>query len=465
MLHRNHLSRTLAAALAASSLLTGVAAAALVNLNAPDRWWTFDEGHGTEVGDSSRNHVDGKLVNMNSKSWTRGISRSALFFDGKDDYVTIHDATKPVPGYYGTANGDFTVAFWVALLSNKRMSLVRRSTSDAAWWKCQRSLRVTKAADGTMRFEAYVWDGTDEKATGTTRVKPNVWYHVAMVCDVGGSKGGLRLFVNGVLEATRWNGAAQGGHNAWFIGRKNDKPQGGGGEIGFLHGVMDDLRIYNTRLSDKQVAALYLGTRRGQARRKITVASVEEEAAKLAAKSEQLEKKTNKPKEVAKKKDAAGGEGGAPTDARNLIVNGGFEEIDESDGFARAWHPHRWGESQARSSIRPDRVNFHDGERSIAVKSTGAGVKPGAFTSVVIGPGKYELSFWAVADVAEGKTAPVRSHVAGEEFGPARVGPDWKRYSHTFVTRDRSQNASVRLWTEAVGVLVWFDDVELVRVP
>ncbi|MBV9462696.1 MAG: hypothetical protein JO317_00570, partial [Verrucomicrobiae bacterium] len=52
--------------------------------------WTFDEGGGTIVTDSSGHGIVGTLSNMNlSTAWVAGKGRTALKFDGTNDFVDL----------------------------------------------------------------------------------------------------------------------------------------------------------------------------------------------------------------------------------------------------------------------------------------------------------------------------------------------------------------------------------------
>src|ERR1035437_2586934 len=58
--------------------------------------WTFDEGAGTNIYDSSGQGNHGLLVNPKANTWTNGTSGGGLYFDGTtgagSTYVTIPDA-------------------------------------------------------------------------------------------------------------------------------------------------------------------------------------------------------------------------------------------------------------------------------------------------------------------------------------------------------------------------------------
>jgi hypothetical protein len=229
----------------------------VVTIAAPDRWWKLDDGSGTTAADSSGNAVDGTLVNMDAGAWTTGLDGSALVFDGVDDHLSIPDNTLPTESYY--ADGDFTVVFWMKLSADAQMHLMRRSTESAQWWAMGRSLHVKKDGANPMYLEGFVWDGTEEFATGTTPLQLDTWYHVAGVYNCDGGGGGLRVFLDGALEGTAYFGGMGGfPQDSWFIGRELDDP--GVKYYAAFDGVIDDIRVYNAVLTDAEIAGLATGT-------------------------------------------------------------------------------------------------------------------------------------------------------------------------------------------------------------
>ena len=144
------------------------------------------------------------------------------------------------------------------------------------------------------------------------------------------------------------------------------------------------------------------------------------------------------------------------------LRNGGFEEVAQGQRFAAHWTGHNWGPAASQFSARLDRANVHGGEAAIVVRGFGEGTRPGAFTSLTVHPGTYELRFFAAADV--GATARVGAHVAGVDVPERTVGEDWTLVKHTVVVREKKLGASLRLFTSTGNVRVWFDDVMLERV-
>jgi len=156
---------------------------------------------------------------------------------------------------------------------------------------------------------------------------------------------------------------------------------------------------------------------------------------------------------------------GPATAPGRLVPNGGFEEVLDATRFANSWTAHQWGAAGVQYSVRLDRSNTHSGERSLVVQAAGEGALPGAFTTLAaaLEPGRYELRFWASADV--GKTAQVHANLAGKDLGPFTVDEDWKQIVRAIEVDERKPGAVLRLWTSTPRVRVWFDDVSLEKLP
>jgi hypothetical protein len=142
----------------------------------------------------------------------------------------------------------------------------------------------------------------------------------------------------------------------------------------------------------------------------------------------------------------------------NLVGNGGFEEAGSSGEIARGWRRGQWGPKKGGFTARADRTNSHGGGRSLVLRPNAEGIHPGASTTLTSGfdPGKYEIRFWASADV--GKTADIRAHLAGRDVLSESVGEDWKEFTATVEITGKKPRPSLRLYT-TTKVRVWFDDV------
>ena len=87
---------------------------------------------------------------------------------------------------------------------------------------------------------------------------PNHWYHVVHEWSAGG---GLRLYVNGVLDGSASQSIFTGSGLSNYLAIGGPQPGGTGcstdAATGFA-GTIDDVRIYNRALSPQEVQQLYL---------------------------------------------------------------------------------------------------------------------------------------------------------------------------------------------------------------
>ena len=81
-------------------------------------WWRLDETSGTTAHDASGKGNNGILYNIATPAtatsgWNSGHLNGALAFDGIDDWVNIPDNESL------RCNGNFTIAFWYKMISEK----------------------------------------------------------------------------------------------------------------------------------------------------------------------------------------------------------------------------------------------------------------------------------------------------------------------------------------------------------
>ena len=144
-----------------------------------------------------------------------------------------------------------TIAFWMY------------PTSTSVWPTQSSPLGFNNGTNGAgpyfylasvMSFAYYTSTGTFNAITGTTTIAQSTWVHVAITF----SNGNLILYVNGVAEASAviTGSLSLGGSSSWgpitnmFIGCEHT---GYGGYNGYI----DNVRIYNTALSQSQINTLY----------------------------------------------------------------------------------------------------------------------------------------------------------------------------------------------------------------
>jgi beta-lactamase regulating signal transducer with metallopeptidase domain len=198
-------------------------------------WWKFDETEGRNAGDSSTNNNVGTLVGNPQWQPSAGKVGGALVFDGFDDYVDCGndpslDITKKI-----------TVAAWV------KMNDAGNSQFQPYITKGDYTYGLKHHSRNVIEFDIYD-DGFWQVAHFPVDSSFNdVWHHVAGTYD--GNK--LKLYVDGKLEvATAYAGSIASGTYNLNIG-SNSEARGR-----FYNGAIDDVRVYNYALSEKEIEKL-----------------------------------------------------------------------------------------------------------------------------------------------------------------------------------------------------------------
>ena len=164
----------------------------------------FDRTGGTDIEDSSNVGGDGHKVTANGhaaiKSSPFGDGKSAIFFNGSSDYLTVADTSD---FDFGVANAGSSSAWTMECWFKETVSI-----SDGAslfYWS-------TDSSSTDNYFQLYYVNATpklyfNSKIVGTTvtnivsdtTLELNKWYHVALVCDGAGK---ISMYLNGKLEGT-----------------------------------------------------------------------------------------------------------------------------------------------------------------------------------------------------------------------------------------------------------------------
>lgn len=161
----------------------------------------FDRTGGTDIEDSSNTGGDGHKItatNASIKSSPFGDGKSAMFFDGTDDYLTgptDHDD-------FDFGNGDFTIECWVWLNSwanDRYQSIVGNWNNTYAF-----DFR-TMSTDASGNVAFIYNNGTANTLVDSGfRLQTYHWHHLA----VSRESTNLRIFVDGDLKTTHNIGTA-----------------------------------------------------------------------------------------------------------------------------------------------------------------------------------------------------------------------------------------------------------------
>ncbi len=192
-------------------------------------YWTFDEGGGTTVYDSSGNGNNGILYN--SPSWQSGSScesGSCILFNGTNNYVNIPNSSSLNPK-------DISVSLW--MYWNGGVGEQNMVTKENSY--------EYRVSSGSINYATnpWAWRG------GASPVTAGQWYHVVAVHQGNGNQ---KIYINGVeTYNTASGGDIASNASVVTIGAR------GGGTWSFYNGLLDEVRIYNRALSAGEILTIY----------------------------------------------------------------------------------------------------------------------------------------------------------------------------------------------------------------
>jgi chitodextrinase len=190
--------------------------------------YSFDQGTGTVLGDASGNGQNGTITGA---AWTPGRFRMALHFNGSADRVDL-----PALGtFYKTG---FTMEAWI-----KKDGSAGNGAVVGTW--------TSSGSGGPMLWMDYISSHLDltMSNSGGNYVDsgqlptPGQWQYLTGTYD--GTT--ARIYVNGVLMASKAFSGNVGDSNTWRIG-SYDSPAGG-----FFDGTIDEVRIYDHALTQPEI--------------------------------------------------------------------------------------------------------------------------------------------------------------------------------------------------------------------
>jgi hypothetical protein len=190
--------------------------------------YSFNEGTGTTVADSSGNGNNGTIANA---AWTSsGKYGNALVFNGSNALVTIADAASL---HLTTA---MTLEAWV-----------NPSTVSSAWrdviYKGNDNYYLEGSTPSSLPATGGTFGTTGENVYGTTALTANSWAHLAATYD-GAT---LQLYVNGTqIASVARTGSLATSTNPLQIGGDSIYGQ-------YFTGAVDEIRVYSVALTQAQI--------------------------------------------------------------------------------------------------------------------------------------------------------------------------------------------------------------------
>ena len=190
----------------------------------------FEEGTGLTVSDVSGL---GHTGTISGASWTTsGKFGNALSFNGTSNWVTISDAN----------DLDLTTAMTLEAWVNP--TTVNSASRDVIYKGNDNYYLEATTTNGSLPAGGAIVGSSYAEAYGTATLPTNTWTHLAATFD--GTT--LRLYVNGAqVSSVAKAGSIVTSTNALQIGGDSIHGQ-------YFAGLIDDVRVYNTALSQSEIA-------------------------------------------------------------------------------------------------------------------------------------------------------------------------------------------------------------------
>ena len=202
-------------------------------------WWRFDDGSGTIASDTSSNGNDGMF--HGDPQWVAGHFRGALEFDGSGDWL---DCGTGQSLRFGDA---VTITAWIKINALYTDQKIAGNQNVSAGYK------MAVYSNNKVEFEIRSSLNTttsNRNSAGRTVLASGEWYHVAGVYSL--QEGYIRTYVNGVLDRELTTTAELGVSPESF--KIGCDPYNTGANP--FNGAMDDLRVYNTALTEDEIIAV-----------------------------------------------------------------------------------------------------------------------------------------------------------------------------------------------------------------
>lgn len=205
-------------------------------------WWPFQPAKGGRLFDLSMNGNRGILTGMGGGDWRPGaLGGQALSFDGVDDSVNL--------GNSALLNNrtSISVSFWMSSsdTTGARVMIGRYdNTNPGSSW-----LVISDDLSNAVRW--YTNDGVAHADVfGARNVHDGVWHHVAVTWRTGANN--KRIYVDGARDGIGEHSVTLGSNTTDVLIASD-----AASSLGFLAGLIDDVRIYDRALSAAEVRQIF----------------------------------------------------------------------------------------------------------------------------------------------------------------------------------------------------------------
>jgi|TARA_R110002110_G_scaffold111918_1_gene278485 hypothetical protein len=178
----------------------------------------------------------------------------SLDFDGTNDYVTFGDAD--VFSIDNTGTG-FSISAWIKTTGTADTILAKNELSAT---EAEYDFGVGR--DGKLNFYVYGGGGGgvfQYLRVDTPTVHDDNWHHVAVTFDLADATTSIIIYIDGVLYNAASAGTTYGSNGTWASPSNTTAPlqMGRKGTVEYFGGNIDEVAIYQAKLSGADVLAIY----------------------------------------------------------------------------------------------------------------------------------------------------------------------------------------------------------------
>lgn len=222
--------------LAVQLFLTAQVQAALIGQ------WNFEEGSGATAIDSSGNGLNGAISNATYVTGRDG--GYALDFNGSNSFVEVADNSL-------LDSSEVAISFWFNSRSNQVAHADFLDKGHGSGTNPYHAGFAVQYNSNATDFSAFYGNGSYFEGAGSSQgYLDQEWHHV--VANLGGPQ--IELYIDGVLENTvAANGSILANGANLYFGRHKALGR-------YYNGLLDDIQIYDSALSQSEVSQIYNGT-------------------------------------------------------------------------------------------------------------------------------------------------------------------------------------------------------------
>jgi hypothetical protein len=199
-------------------------------------YYGLDENFGTRIYDDSINSADGTLGN--TPAWATGKIGTALTFNGTNQSASIPSSTD-------NNLETVSVSVWIKTTQNPASAtpIIQKWSGTGGY---PYALMLNNG--GTVSFSASDGTNTPTASSGATTINDGQWH---LVTGVRTKSGQMKTFIDGSPKnSTTDNTGTSTSSSAIGVANRS-------GGAAYLNGSVDEVKIFNTALSDKAVANEY----------------------------------------------------------------------------------------------------------------------------------------------------------------------------------------------------------------